>query len=155
MLKKLAFLFFSLITLGCLGGCTLFSGAPAPEAQQSVEAAATAALEGSQTTASAGKLDRAPTAFGLSDVEVLWEIPQRSVDGFVVRYGYSREVLDGQVKLAAGEVERFDDPVHGMVYHYVLRNVPPDRKVFVTVSAFQGQRESEPSVVLEVEPAVK
>ena len=155
MLKKLAFLFVSLVAAGCLSGCTLFSGTPAPEAEQSAEAAAAAAAEGNPPAVSSGTIDRGATAFSLSDVEVLWEIPQKSVDGFVVRYGYNREALDGQVKLAAGEVEKLDDPVHGLVYHYVLRNVPPDKKVFVTVSAFQGQRESQPSVLLEVEPAVR
>ena len=51
-------------------------------------------------------------------------------------------------------MEKIDDPVHGMVYHYLIKDVPADKKIYVTVSAFSRNIESTPSAVFEVAPAV-
>jgi len=140
-------LLLSLTGCGLLGGKTAESTAPAgapPAAasEQSAEKHTTVAIE---------KLER-PRRPAVSDVEILWEIPNKPVDGFVIRHGYSRDNLENSARIAAGDVEKVEDPVHGTVYHYLLKNLPPDKKVYITVSAFVGSAESAPSTTLEVEP---
>ena len=89
-------------------------------------------------------------ALASSDVEILWEVPEDSVDGFVVRYGTDREQLANELKLASNELELRSDPQRGQVYRHVIRNVPSDKAVFVNIAAYRGAEVSPPSRLFEV-----
>lgn len=85
-------------------------------------------------------------------VEVIWAIPKDPVDGFIVRYGYTKGELKFEEKVASSALDRFDDPKYGFVYRHVLKNVPTDKPVYVTLSAYHGAEVSAPSPVFEVAP---
>ncbi len=93
-----------------------------------------------------------PPAAPNTRVEIVWEIPKDSVDGFVIRYGFSRTDLRYSERVQSAELDRMEDPKFGFVYRYVLKNMPPEKTVFVTLAAFTGALESEPSSVFEVVP---
>lgn len=90
----------------------------------------------------------------LSDIEILWQIPEKEVEGFVLRYGFSRDSLDREAKVSSGELEKFEDPKFGFVYRYILTSVPLNRNLFVSISAFNQGKTSRPSQIIEV-PAEK
>ncbi len=88
-----------------------------------------------------------------SDVEILWEVPEDTVDGFVVRYGTSRNQMTNEVKLTAAQLELRTDAERGNIYRHVLRDIPADREIFVDIAAFRGAEVSPPSRVFEVPAA--
>lgn len=90
-----------------------------------------------------------PTAS--DELEVLWKIPAEPVDAFVLRYGFSREALTEEVVLKVGELEKADDPDFGFVYRHILKNVPPSKRVFVSLASQSGGATTEFSDVFEVE----
>ena len=73
-----------------------------------------------------------------TDVEILWIPPTDPVDGFVVRYGYSKDDLNETVKIPLAEAEIINDPKHGNVMHYIIRDVAADKKLYITLSIFIG-----------------
>lgn len=90
-----------------------------------------------------------------SRVEVIWAIPQEPVDGYVVRYGYTRDDLKFEEKIPAEKLDRYEDPQYGFVYRHVLKDVPPNSTVFVSLSAYTGRNTSPPSTVFEVGPGAQ
>ena len=147
---KLAFI--SLLLAAGLNGCGWFgsTAAPAPQAEAETPTAG-APLPG--TPLAVEKLQR-PQKSAPTDVEILWEIPQQPVDGFVIRYGFSRSGLDKTVKVKAMDIEKIDDPVHGPVIRYLLKDIPSDKRIYITVSAYSGDKESDASGMFEVAPAI-
>ncbi len=87
-----------------------------------------------------------------ADIEVLWQIPEQPVDGFVIRYGYERDQLDRIVEVPADLLEKIEDPAQGIAYRYLLHDIPTEKRVYLTVSAYKDKLESEPSAVFVVEP---
>lgn len=89
------------------------------------------------------------------ELEVLWKIPAEPVDGFVLRYGFSREALTEEVVLKVDDLEKADDPDFGFVYRHILKNVPPSKRVFVSLASQSEGRTTEFSDVFEVEASVE
>jgi hypothetical protein len=87
------------------------------------------------------------------ELEMKWPIPETPVDGYVLRYGFSADNLEFQVKLKTEELEKFEDPVHGFAYHYLLREVANDKPLFITIAAYRGAEESAQSRVYTVPAA--
>jgi hypothetical protein len=85
-----------------------------------------------------------------SDVEVLWEIPREPVEGFIITYGVDQGSSIGRVKVRSDELTRYEDQRYGFVYHYVLKDVPADKAVRVSISAYKGAEVSEQSRVIVV-----
>lgn len=83
-------------------------------------------------------------------VEVTWVVPEVTVDGFILKYGFSKEVQDQEKKVLVKDLELKKDKDHGSVYKYVVENVPQGKDVFVRISAFLGDEVSEPSDVMKV-----
>lgn len=83
-------------------------------------------------------------------VEVIWEIPKDPVDGYIIRYGFNRDKLEFEEKVSSSSLDRFEDPKFGFVYRHVLKNVPPEKSVFVSLTAYTGTERSAPSPVFEV-----
>ncbi|MBN8549927.1 MAG: hypothetical protein J0M12_11480 [Deltaproteobacteria bacterium] len=88
-------------------------------------------------------------------VEVIWAIPKDPVDGFIIRYGYTKTELKFEEKVHGTALDRFDDPKYGFVYRYVLKNVPANTTVYVSLIAYTGNEQSAPSPVFEVAPRKK
>lgn len=86
------------------------------------------------------------------DVQVVWRIPEDETDRFVVHYGFKADNLEHNLDLEASKVERLDHPKYGPVYRYILRGLPRDRTIFVSVSAVIDNVASHPSPAIEVPP---
>lgn len=93
------------------------------------------------------KLEAGPP---VTDIEIVWAIPEKPVEGFILRYGYSREKLDQSVKLMSKDTEKFEDPAHGFAYRYHLRKIQADKSLYVSIAAFDGAQQSAPTDVFEV-----
>lgn len=85
-----------------------------------------------------------------SEVEVIWAIPQEPVEGFIIRYGYTRDNLEKLVKVDAKKLQRYDDPKYGFIYRHIIRNLENSKSIYVTLAAYNGDKESEPSNIFEV-----
>jgi len=85
-----------------------------------------------------------------SQVEVFWAIPEASVEGFVIHYGYSPHKLDHEVFLWSEDLEvALENDM--MVYKHYLKDVHPQKRIFITISAFNEDGiPSEPSSLIEV-----
>jgi len=101
------------------------------------------------TTVDVEKLQSADEA-ARSEIEIMWGIPSDPVEGFVIRYGYEEERLEFSETIQAAQVEKLEDPVHGFVYRHHLKNIPSDKEIFLTISAFKQNEESPPSRVFHV-----
>ena len=86
----------------------------------------------------------------LSDVEVIWQIPEKPVEGYVIKYGFNKYNLDREIKLLTTELEKFEDRRHGFVYRHVLGGIPLNQTVYVSVAAFEGEVVSRSSKIFEV-----
>lgn len=122
---------------------------PAPEAIEQ-ENAPLAPVETPPNELVAALQAPAATPADKSGVEVLWEIPAEPVDGFVIRYGYDRASLLQEKKVSASQLERFEDARFGFVYRFVLKDVEPNKPVFVSLTAFNGSKLSAPSPAFQV-----
>ena len=91
------------------------------------------------------------TALKQSDVEIVWQVPEESVDGFVLYYGYEEAALDSEVSVSVDQIEQLDDPDYGKLYRYVLEGVVPDKTVYVAIASVQGDTTSERSEVIAIE----
>lgn len=86
----------------------------------------------------------------ISDIEVIWQIPEETVDGYLITYGYEPENLDQQVKLQAQSIEKFEDKHHGFVFRHVLSGIPLSKTVYISISAYNGNVVSGPSKTFKV-----
>ena len=138
---------FAIIVAGLASSCSFFRSEQPAEATKTESVTEPEPQE--RVSVPVEKLDRRPVKSG---IEILWQIPQKAVEGFVVKYGFSSEDLKYAVKVPAAEIEKFEHPVHGFVYRYLLEDIPEDEKVYITVSAYEGALESEPSAIFVVKP---
>ena len=129
-----------------LGGCSFFEGGepskpatPSEDSSQSSDAALTQP-----------KVSRPESTTG---VEVLWEIPQEAVDGFVVRYGYDRSHMDHELKLTKADVSEVNDPEFGRAFRYVIQPTASEKPLFVSIASYKGELISDFSEVIEEKAA--
>ena len=71
------------------------------------------------------------------------------------RYGDRRDSLTQELRVLNSELAKVNDPKYGSVYRYLLRNMPTDKSVFVSIAALHsagtdGEAVSAPSAVFEV-----
>lgn len=85
-----------------------------------------------------------------SQVEVIWAIPQEPVEGFNIHYGYTRDNLNKTVKVNAKQLMRYEDPKYGFVYRHLIKNLEESKSIYVSLSAYNGDKESEASSIFEV-----
>lgn len=81
-----------------------------------------------------------------STIELRWTIPAVPVDGFVVSYGFENEPLNSRVTVPLTELEREEESEFGPVYRYLLRDLPQDREVRVSIASYRGKLVSEGSL---------
>ncbi|MGI6681319.1 MAG: hypothetical protein ACOX3T_07560 [Bdellovibrionota bacterium] len=87
------------------------------------------------------------TSLLISDVEVLWLIPNQEVEGFILSYGFDENNLNNKVQILTSELEVVSDPIYNRVYRYVLKNIPKDKKLFIQLTSFNNNEFSLPSKV--------
>lgn len=83
-------------------------------------------------------------------VEVIWAAPEQPVDGYVLHYGNSPDLLDSEVTLSIGEIERYQHPDHGAVLRHVINQVPEEGPLYISISAYRGSYVSERSDTMKV-----
>jgi len=71
-------------------------------------------------------------------IQITWEVPSEPVDGFVIRYGYSPEAMDQQLRVRLDELKEENDPEYGPVYRYTVADVTPDADIYVSLAAIRG-----------------
>jgi hypothetical protein len=72
-------------------------------------------------------------------VEVTWEVPSDSVDGFVIRYGQDKTQLKKEVTILLSELRLERDSQYGPVYRYVIQDITSDQPIYVSIAAFKGE----------------
>ncbi len=85
-----------------------------------------------------------------SDIEVIWQIPETPVEGYVVNYGFEQNNLTKQVRVRSEILEKAEDPKHGFVYRYVLSGIPLNKIVYISISAYNGSSISTSSEIFKV-----
>lgn len=123
-MKHLLLAITTSLTLACATGCSLLFDSS--KVSKRTEAANAAAL-------SAPLLEKKEAG-----IEVTWEVPSDSVDGFVIRYGDDRENLSKEATILRSELREERDPQYGPVYRYILRDIPASGQMYVSVAAFKG-----------------
>ena len=83
----------------------------------------------------------------ISDIEILWLIPNEPTEGFILSYGFNENSLDNKIKLMSNELQEVADPVYNKVYRYILKNIPRDKIVYLQLTAFNGNNFSLPSKI--------
>lgn len=131
-----------------LSGCGWFASKELPGASQTTDEASSR-KEKHSARVSIERLPQGKTKL-VSDVTIVWSIPSDPVDGFVLRYGFSREKLEHSRRVAIPELTKSEDPNHGAVYRYILKDLPSDKVIFVAVTAFLQDQESPLSDTYEV-----
>lgn len=127
------------ISLLLVSGCSLFqSSSPTSDSAKMIEEKA---LVEAQHAPEAPK----------QAIEVLWETPSEPVDGFIIRYGSSRDALTKEVTISSSDIREVNDPEYGPVCRYLIRDVENAKKLFVSIAAVKGQAISNFSDVHEAQ----
>ncbi len=89
------------------------------------------------------------------EIEIIWEIPSQTVDGYLLKYGFSAGELTLEKRLPLEEIERYVHPSFGPVYRYILHGIPAEKRVYVALATVQDDEISELSEVFEVTPSTE
>ena len=112
-----------LTTALTISGCSLFESAPARKAAGSEEAAQAFSTLVQKT---------------MSGISITWEVPSEPTDGFIIRYGEDRNQLAKEVTVLTSDLQEEQDPEAGPVYRYIIKNIPRNKTIFVSIAAFKG-----------------
>lgn len=134
--------FISLALAAFLCSCTEISAPSAPETQA-----------GGESTAASPPL-RVPIRElekeKANNIEIIWQAPGDQAQAFIIRYGTNPEALSEEKRVEASEIETINDRDFGLVYRYVLKDLPPGRDIYVSISSIHGNAISEPSSIFQV-----
>ncbi|NMC61769.1 MAG: hypothetical protein GYA55_01230 [SAR324 cluster bacterium] len=143
-LRNILILIYSAITLTSLGACSLIIPSEQKEAKKESSVSDTIAPT-APVEVKALEENNAAT-----NVELIWEASSNQIDAFIIRYGMRPEQLDKELKVDSSLVEKYKDPNYGLVYRYVLRDIPPGQSIFVAISSIRKGVTSAPSPTFEV-----
>lgn len=87
------------------------------------------------------------------EILLSWKVPTTPVDKFVIYFGFSRQLLDKKVEVAAKDLKESEDPRFGPVYKYYLIDVPVDKTIYVSIIAIKGKEASKMGEVIELKSA--
>ncbi|MCB9030704.1 MAG: hypothetical protein H6619_06590 [Deltaproteobacteria bacterium] len=88
----------------------------------------------------------------VDEVRLTWKVPQDAVDGYLIHYGYSKNILTQRIKLKVSELQIVSDSNYGDVYKYILTNIPVNKTVYITISAIKDGVTSSPSSIIKLNP---
>lgn len=129
----------SLASSGCSAISSLFKPEPAKDPKKSSSHPASVK---SEVSAADG-------------IELVWKTPSEAVDGFIIRYGYSKDALNRTARLPISSLTSSQDIEFGSVYRYVIKPVEAGKIVYVSLASFKGENISEFSEVYEEGPLKK
>jgi predicted small lipoprotein YifL len=115
--------------------------------QATAEDAATAVTPAKKATKSK-KSGRKSTSL----VELVWEAPSEPVERYHIAYGTNPTNLDRKVTVPIAEISKVDDPTYGPLFKYILKNVPPKKTIYVSLTAENKSGRSPTSAPFKVEP---
>lgn len=84
-------------------------------------------------------------------LEILWAYTPDPVDAYLLRYGYDQENLSEELRIMPEDIEVMDDPDHGQVCRFVLRNIPQGKRVYISLASERAGKLSAFSEILRLE----
>ncbi|MEZ4754387.1 MAG: hypothetical protein R3A13_08785 [Bdellovibrionota bacterium] len=154
-----------LLTILCLmflSSCSLMDSGPRPKAnpfkselpETEAEARAIRRKQEKRKPGSSVYVEKlqTPESTKPNAVVILWKVPTAAVDGYLLNYGFSGDTLEKQKTFKTSELETLDDPKAGLVFKIVLEEIPADKTLYYTVTAFTGEIFSDPSEVKTLKP---
>lgn len=120
---KNSFLALIVATSLTVSGCSLFESTPTHKAAGAEQAAQSLSTQVRKT---------------ISGLSITWEVPSEPTDGFIIRYGNDRAQLSKEVVIMTSDLQEEQDPQAGPVYRYIIKNVPRDAQLYVSIAAFKG-----------------
>jgi hypothetical protein len=143
-------LLLALLASAGLGGCSYFSPDTTPSEVHDSSGVSDAALPPEDGAASDG-LAPSPSQPPQGPVELIWAIPEQPVDGYLISYGGSAENLDQEAFVESAQLQIVEHPSFGKVYRHLITQVPATGALFVSISAYRGNRLSERGEVRRVD----
>ncbi len=154
MKRLTALALFLLIFTGC---GNLWTG-PSPEGEEeaapAAEESAAAATDEAPAEAPkpASRASKAALESGTSTLEVFWQIPGEAVEKYHLYYGLEADELTNHIEVMVNELQKVDDPKHGPVYRYELKDIPAKRAIYLSLRAENKYGMSDASPATRVEP---
>jgi hypothetical protein len=65
--------------------------------------------------------------------EIVWKSADENVDGFIIKFGPSKETLVSEVRLLVSDVETLSGN-----YRYLLKDIPAGKPLYVSIASFKG-----------------
>jgi len=84
------------------------------------------------------------------EILLSWKVPASPVDKFIIYFGFSKNLLDKKIEVAAKDLKESEDPRFGPVYKYYLIDVPIDKTIYVSIMAIKGKEASKMGEVIEL-----
>lgn len=103
----------------------------------------------------ASRIAKAVQESGTSTVEVLWQVPGEAVEKYHLYYGLEADELSNHIEVSVSELQKVDDPKHGPVYRYELKDIPAQRAIYLSLRAENKYGMSDPSPAAKIAPGQK
>ena len=90
----------------------------------------------------------------ISDVEVSWLAPSQEsgVDSYVLYVGTTPDSFTREIRLTTAQLEQREDPQHGTLYSYTLRDVPAETPLYFALASVKNGAQSDRSAVFMLSP---
>lgn len=152
MLQNRVLLLLTILSLPT--ACSYFHLEPEPSQSQTEPAAeqGTKVVPPETSNVRVEKLDMGEKQAPTNDIEIIWTANDESALGFIIKYGFSKEHQDKEVKVLTSQLEQRSDPMYGVVFRYLIEGVPKDQEIFVSLSAFNERGISLPTEVISIPP---
>ena len=138
-MKKIGILLLALISTGC------FFNSSEPDTNERLKDLASSEPTSQERASARIGVKELPNPRELSDLKITWDMSSRPVDGYVIYYGFDADNLLWKEKVAVSDLGKFEDPSLGFVYKYVLKNVPANKTIVVSVAPYVGDETLEAS----------
>ncbi|HMO18875.1 MAG TPA: hypothetical protein PKA63_07960 [Oligoflexia bacterium] len=84
-----------------------------------------------------------------SVLEIVWVVPNDSVDRYRLNYGFDKNNLNNKVDISISQLTKVTHPKYGEVYKYLLTGIPAKKYIYYTLQAGNSHGFSEPTPVNE------
>jgi hypothetical protein len=88
-------------------------------------------------------------------ITIKWLVPDQTLDGYVIRYGFSPTSLDYEERLRWTQLTIDTDPEKRKIFIHTLRGLPVDRPIFLSIAGLRDDQLSPPSAIFSVQPIEK
>ena len=139
-----------LLLVTFLSSCSIFTGSADKDNQKKhLEEQSTSNSSSDYKKVEAENLENSKKRI-LSNIELVWKIPEQEVEGFIIEYGKDKDSLSVKEKILLQDIEKYQDKKHGLVYRHFLKEIPSGETIFVKIRAYLGEVISESSEIIEV-----